>query len=31
VAVKALAHKLARATYYIMRDKVAFDEEKLFG
>lgn len=30
VAVKALAHKLARATYYIMRDQVPFDECKLF-
>ena len=31
VATKALAHKLARASYYIMRDHVDFDEEKLFG
>ena len=31
LAVKAPDHKLARATYYIMRDKVAFNEEKLFG
>ncbi len=30
VATKALANKLARASYYIMRDKVPFDEEKLF-
>ncbi len=30
VAVKALAHKLARASYYIMRDQVPFDEGKLF-
>jgi len=26
----ALAHKLARAAYYIMRDQVPFDPEKLF-
>ena len=31
LATKALSHKLARASYYIMRDKVAFDEVKLFG
>jgi transposase len=30
VATKALAHKLARACYYIMRDQVPFDEKKLF-
>ena len=31
VARKALAHKLARACYYIMRDKVPFDNERLFA
>ena len=31
VATKALANKLARATYYIIRDMVPFDSEKLFG
>lgn len=31
VAHGALAHKLARAAYYIMRDTVPFDEKKLFG
>lgn len=31
VAHNALAHKLARAAYYIMRDNVAYDERKLFG
>ncbi len=31
VAHSALAHKLARAAYYIMRDKVAFNSEMLFG
>lgn len=31
VATKAIAHKLARACYYVMRDQVPFDEEKLFG
>lgn len=30
VATKALANKLARASYYIMRDRVPFDEENLF-
>jgi hypothetical protein len=30
VAVKALANKLARASYYIMRDQVPFDEHKIF-
>jgi transposase len=31
VAHSALAHKLARAAYYVMRDQVPFDPEKLFG
>jgi len=31
VAVKALAHKLARACYYIMRDRVSYDKTKVFG
>ena len=31
VAIKALSNKLARASYYIMRDQVAYDDEKLFG
>lgn len=31
VAYGALSHKLARAAYYIMRDKVTFDREKLFS
>jgi transposase len=31
VARSALAHKLARAAYYIMRDNVPFDERKLFS
>jgi len=30
VAYCALGHKLARAAYYIMRDQVEFDEQKLF-
>lgn len=30
VAHKAVAHKLARAAYYIMRDKVEYQSEKLF-
>ncbi len=31
LATKALAHKLARAAYYVMRDRVAFDDRRLFG
>jgi transposase len=31
VAHCALAHKLARAAYYILRDQVIFDETKLFS
>jgi len=31
VAIRAVAHKLARAAYFIQRDKVPFDEMKLFG
>jgi transposase len=30
VAIKALANKLARASYYVMRDQVAYDVSKLF-
>jgi transposase len=30
VATKALANKLARASYYIMRDQVPFDKDKMF-
>ncbi len=31
VALKAVAHKLARACYYILRDQVPFNVEKAFG
>lgn len=31
VAYCALGHKLARAAYYMMRDQVEFDEQKLFA
>ncbi len=31
VAHNALAHKLARAAFYILRDNVPFQEEKMFG
>jgi len=31
VAIKAVGHKLARASYYVMRDSVPFDEKRLFG
>jgi transposase len=30
VAIKALSNKIARASYYMMRDQVAFDKNKLF-
>jgi transposase len=30
VAMKAIAHKLARACYFILRDQVPFDADKLF-
>ena len=31
IAIRALAHKLARASYYVMKDQVEFDPEKIFG
>ena len=31
LAMKALSHKMARACYYVMRDKVAFDPARLFA
>jgi transposase len=31
VAVKALAGKLAKAAFYVLRDEVDFDKDKLFG
>jgi len=31
VAIRSLAHKLARASYYVMRDQVEFDPAKTFG
>jgi transposase len=31
VALKAVAHKLARACYYVLRDQVPFQVEKAFG
>ncbi len=31
VAIKALSNKMARASYYIMRDQVEYDPGKLFG
>jgi transposase len=30
VAIKAVSHKLARASYYMIRDQVAYDPNKLF-
>lgn len=30
IAIKAVAHKLARASFYVMRDQVPFDSAKLF-
>jgi transposase len=31
VGIKALANRLARASYYVMRDQIPYDESKLFG
>jgi hypothetical protein len=31
VAIKAMAHKLCRACYYIIKDQVAFDITKAFA
>lgn len=31
VAIRAVAHKLARAAYFIQRDRVEFDAARLFG
>lgn len=31
IAIKALAHKLARASYFVMRDGLDYDPDKLFG
>jgi transposase len=31
LATKALSNKLARASYYVMRDQVPYDADKLFG
>jgi transposase len=31
VAIKAVAHKLCRACYYIMKDQVPFDITKAFA
>jgi len=31
VAIKAVAHKLARACYYVMRDQVAFNVTRAFS
>jgi hypothetical protein len=30
VATKSLSNKICRASYYMMRDQVPFDETKLF-
>ena len=31
LAMKALSHKIARACYYVMRDRISFDPARLFG
>ena len=31
IAIGTVAHKLARAAYYVMKDQVAFEPEKAFG
>jgi transposase len=31
VAIRALAHKLARAVYYMIRDQALYEPKRLFG
>jgi transposase len=31
VAIKAIAHKLARATFHVLRDQQPFDPKRVFG
>ena len=31
VAIKALSNKLARASYYVMRDRMPYDSKRLFS
>jgi hypothetical protein len=31
MATKAVAHQLARAAYYVMRERVPFDETRAFA
>ncbi len=31
IAIKATSHKLARAAYFVMRDKVDFSMDRAFG
>ncbi len=31
VAIRAVAHKLARAAYFMLRDHTDYDPERLFG
>jgi transposase len=31
VAIRATAHKLARASYYMLKDQTPFDAKRLFG
>jgi hypothetical protein len=31
IAIRALAHKLARASYHVIRDQVDFDPVRVFG
>jgi len=31
IAIRTVAHKLARAAFYVMKDQVAFEPEKAFG
>jgi len=31
LAIKAVAHKLARACYYVLRDQVPFEMDKAFA
>jgi transposase len=31
IVIRAVAHKLARAVYFMMRDQTTFDAQKLFA
>ena len=31
IAIKALAHKIARASYYVMKNQEDYDRQRVFG